>query len=42
VLLPTQHAQWAGMLRAAAEPEVELRSLDVYDTVPGTGNDGAA
>lgn len=42
VLVPTRHAQRAGMLGPSAEPEVELRSLDVHDTVLGTGNDGAA
>jgi hypothetical protein len=34
--------QRAGVLRPAAEPEVEQRSLDVYDTVLGTGDGGAA
>jgi hypothetical protein len=30
------------MLRPAAEPGVELRSLDVYDTVLDIGSDGAS
>jgi transposase len=33
--------QRAGMLRPVPEPEVEQRSLAVYDTVLGTGTDGA-
>jgi len=32
--------QRAGVLRPVPEPEVEQRSLDLYDTVLGTGADG--
>jgi transposase len=34
--------QRVGVLRPVAEPEVEQRSLDVYDTLLGTGRDGGA
>jgi transposase len=34
--------QRARVLRPAPEPEVELRSLDVYDALLGTGADGGA
>jgi len=34
--------QRAGVLRPAAEPEVEQRSLALYDAVLGTGADGGA
>jgi hypothetical protein len=34
--------QRVGALRPVREPEVEQRSLDVYDAMLGTGGDGGA